>query len=87
MAKKIESLNSALLKAGIRDKNYKENNKIWVPVAEFDCDKEEKESKIETPALSIDKKAEEIPARRKKYLKSFFRTETHHWYRAKKKRD
>ncbi|MFZ1558334.1 MAG: N-acetylmuramoyl-L-alanine amidase [Saprospiraceae bacterium] len=70
VAKKIESLNSALLKAGIRDKNYKENNKIWVPVAEFDCDKEEKESKIETPALSIDKKAEEIPAEGKSDIKA-----------------
>jgi N-acetylmuramoyl-L-alanine amidase len=62
MAKKVESLNTALLKAGIRDKNYKENKKIWVPLAEFDCGKEEKNTVSETPTLSIDKKADEVTA-------------------------
>lgn len=40
IAKKIEKLNTDLLKMGIRDKNYKENGKLWVPYAEYNCEKE-----------------------------------------------
>lgn len=40
-AKKIEKLNMDLLKVGIRDKNFKISKKLWVPLAEFDCGKEE----------------------------------------------
>lgn len=40
IAKKIEKLNTDLLKAGIRDKNYKDNGKIWVPFAEYGCENE-----------------------------------------------
>lgn len=36
-AKKIEKLNLDLLDAGIRDQNFKNNKKIWVPISEFDC--------------------------------------------------
>ncbi len=36
-AKKIEKLNLDLLAAGIRDQNFKQNKKIWVPISEFDC--------------------------------------------------
>lgn len=36
-AKKIEKLNLDLLEVGIRDKHYTDNNRLWVPVAEFDC--------------------------------------------------
>jgi N-acetylmuramoyl-L-alanine amidase len=44
LAKKIEKLNTDLLKEGIRDKNYKDNKKLWVPVAEFECDKQDAEA-------------------------------------------
>ncbi|MCE2789154.1 MAG: N-acetylmuramoyl-L-alanine amidase [Saprospiraceae bacterium] len=37
-AKKIEKLNTELLKAGIRDKHFKESKRIWVPMTEFECD-------------------------------------------------
>lgn len=40
-AKKIEKLNLDLLEVGIRDRHYTENNRLWVPVAEFDCEKAE----------------------------------------------
>jgi hypothetical protein len=40
-AKKIEKLNADLLKAGIRDQNYKVSKKLWVPVSEFDCENDE----------------------------------------------
>jgi N-acetylmuramoyl-L-alanine amidase len=40
-AKKIEKLNLDLLEVGIRDKHFTDNNRLWVPVAEFDCDNEE----------------------------------------------
>ena len=36
-AKKIEKLNLDLLAAGIRDQNFRQNKKIWVPISEFDC--------------------------------------------------
>lgn len=36
-AKKIEKLNLDLLDAGIRDQNFRDNKKIWVPISEFDC--------------------------------------------------
>ncbi|MFZ1749688.1 MAG: N-acetylmuramoyl-L-alanine amidase [Saprospiraceae bacterium] len=38
LARKIEKLNMDLLKAGIRDRTYQSNNKLWVPIAEFECD-------------------------------------------------
>jgi N-acetylmuramoyl-L-alanine amidase len=41
VAKKIEKLNLDLLKTGVRDKNYKSSGKIWVPMFEFECDKDE----------------------------------------------
>lgn len=44
LARKIEKLNTDLLKEGIRDKNYKDNKKLWVPVAEFECDKQNAEA-------------------------------------------
>lgn len=37
IAKKIETFNLSLLEAGIRDQNFKNNKKIWVPISEFDC--------------------------------------------------
>ena len=43
-AKKIEKLNTDLLKEGIRDKNYKDNNKLWVPTAEFECNQSDTET-------------------------------------------
>lgn len=36
-AKRIEKLNMDLLVAGIRDQNFKQSKKIWVPISEFDC--------------------------------------------------
>ncbi len=49
VAKKIEKLNLDLLKVGIRDQHFTSNNRLWVPMAEFDCDSENGriESKIE----------------------------------------
>ncbi|MBK8516288.1 MAG: N-acetylmuramoyl-L-alanine amidase [Saprospiraceae bacterium] len=38
LAKKIEKLNIDLLEKGIRDKTYKENGKLWVPIAEYECE-------------------------------------------------
>ena len=58
IATKIEKLNTDLLRAGIRDKNYKENNKIWVPVAEFECDNEAGGIKNEKTNLSTKNKEE-----------------------------
>ncbi|MBK8626094.1 MAG: N-acetylmuramoyl-L-alanine amidase [Saprospiraceae bacterium] len=47
LAKKIEKLNSDLLKVGIRDQHFRTNKKIWVPMAEFDCENIEPSSKFE----------------------------------------
>ncbi len=43
-AKKIDKLNTDLLKAGIRDQHYKDNNRIWVPVSEFECGEENEDT-------------------------------------------
>ena len=45
-AKKVEKLNNELLKVGIRDKNYKINGKLWVPFAEFECEKANKTREV-----------------------------------------
>ena len=60
-ARKIEKLNIDLLEAGIRDKNYKENKKIWVPTDEFDCKDEgtTSDSAIDDMPVSL---AEESPS-------------------------
>jgi N-acetylmuramoyl-L-alanine amidase len=47
-AKKIEEFNTNLLKKGIRDKNYKQNGKLWVPMAEFECGDDSK------PVVDVD---------------------------------
>lgn len=59
IAKKIEKLNLDLLEAGIRDKNYKENKKIWVPVAEFDCRENTKSDAGDEPESLINEKISE----------------------------
>lgn len=37
-AKKIEKFNLDLLEVGIRDQNFRNNKKIWVPISEYGCD-------------------------------------------------
>jgi N-acetylmuramoyl-L-alanine amidase len=46
-AKKIEKLNTDLLKAGIRDQHFKKSMRIWVPVSEFSCGETEGSTKQE----------------------------------------
>ena len=46
IARKIEKLNTDLLKIGIRDKNFKENGKLWIPFAEYDCEKEKEANDV-----------------------------------------
>ncbi len=62
IAKKIEKLNSDLLKVGIRDKNYKENGKLWVPFAEYNCEQDkdlvESEGATNKDLIVADKKSE-----------------------------
>ncbi len=70
LAKKVEKLNTDLLKAGIRDKNYKDNNKIWVPMAEFACDEDDKNSKTENATLVTERKSEEVVAELKSEIKN-----------------
>ena len=57
LARKIEKLNTDLLKEGIRDKNYKDNKKLWVPVAEFECDKQDTETMEKKDSNSVVKEA------------------------------
>jgi N-acetylmuramoyl-L-alanine amidase len=67
-AKKIEKLNSDLLKVGIRDQHFKSSKKIWVPIAEFDCDygtvsednNVESRGKTLTPSLPVKETTEEL---------------------------
>ncbi|HQV66470.1 MAG TPA: N-acetylmuramoyl-L-alanine amidase [Saprospiraceae bacterium] len=51
LAKRVEKLNADLLKAGIRHQHYKDNKKIWVPMAEYDCGNA---SDSENVAIKID---------------------------------
>lgn len=54
-AKKIEKLNLDLLEVGIRDKHYTDNNRLWVPMVEFDC---ENVNPILTSSIEVSSKVE-----------------------------
>jgi len=63
LAKKIEKLNTDLLKEGIRDKNYKDNKKLWVPTVEFDCNKPETETLEKKDSNSVIKESRPADAK------------------------
>jgi len=53
-AKKIEKLNTELLKAGIRDQHFKESKRIWVPTSEYECNESQETKQDGSAGLADD---------------------------------